>query len=58
MRGVYTTDMGQWFSGYDRRKSAHKSDDDVDGIFGELFHLFFSFLEITILSLFVYVRMT
>jgi len=54
MRGVYTTDMGQWSSGYETRKSAHKS----DGIIDEFFPLFFSFLEITILSLFVYVRMT
>jgi hypothetical protein len=35
--------MGQWSSGYDVRKSAHKSDDRLDGILGELFPLFFFF---------------
>jgi hypothetical protein len=32
--------MGQWSSGYEARKSAHKS----DGIIGELFPLFLFFI--------------
>jgi len=44
MRGVYTIGMGQWSSGYDYRRNAHKN----DGIFDELFPLsFFSFFVIT-----------
>jgi hypothetical protein len=42
MRGICTTDMGQWSSGYDARKLVYKSDDSIDGILGELFPLFFT----------------
>ena len=32
---------GQWSSGYNRRKNTNKSDEDLDGIFDEIFSLFF-----------------
>jgi hypothetical protein len=39
--------MGQWSSGYDTRKLAHKIDEDISGIFDGIFFLsFFSFFVI------------